>query len=70
MDKSIQEGEEKVSKARLAVAEAEDDLSILQQEMKGLVNQIDAHHREDDARRERSQGGNDGMEGVFVGGGG
>ena len=34
--------------------------------MKGLVNQIDAHHREDDARRERSQGGNDGVEGVFV----
>ena len=66
MDKSIQEGEEKVSEARLAVAEAEDDLSILQQEMKGLVNQIDAHHREDDARPERSQGGNDGMEGVFV----
>ena len=66
LDKSIQEGEEKVSEARLAVAEAEDDLSILQQEMKGLVNQIDAHHREDDARRERSQGGNDGMEGVFV----
>ena len=64
MDKSIQE-EEKVSKARLAVAEVEDDLSILQQEMKGLVNQIDAHHMEDDARRERSQGGNDGMEGVF-----
>ena len=43
------------------MAEAEDDLSILQQEMKGLVNQIDAHHREDDARRERSQGGNDGV---------
>ena len=55
-----------MSKARLAVAEAEDDLSILQQEMKGLVNQIDAHHREDDAPRERSQGWNDGMEGVFV----
>ena len=66
LDKSIQEGKEKVSKARLAVAEAEDDLSILQQEMKGLVNQIDAHHREDGARREGSQGGNDGMEGVFV----
>ena len=62
LDKSVQEGEEKVSKARLAVAEAEDDLSILQQEIKGLVNQIDAH----DARRERSQGGNDGMEDVFV----
>ena len=59
-------GEEKVSKARLAVAETEDDLSILQQEMKGLVNDIDYHHREDDARREISQGGNDGMEDVFV----
>ena len=34
LDLNIQEGEEKVSKARLAVAEAEDDLSILQQ--KGL----------------------------------
>ena len=34
--------------------------------MKGLVNQIDAHHREDDARRERSQGGTDGVEGVFL----
>ena len=34
--------------------------------MKGLVNQIDAHHREDDARRERSQGGHDGMEDVVV----
>ena len=29
-------------------------------------NQIGAHHREDDARRERSQGGNEGVEGVFV----
>ena len=45
--------------AGLAVAEAEDDLSKLQQEMKGLANQIDAHHREDDARRERSQGSRD-----------
>ena len=52
--------------ARLAVAEAENDLSILQQQMKGLASQIDAHHREDDARRERRKGGNDGMEGVFV----
>ena len=66
MDERIQEGEEKVSKARLAMAEAEDDLSIFQQEMKRLVNQIDAHHREDDARRERSQGGNVGVEDVFV----
>ena len=30
LDQSVQEGEEKESKARLAVAEAEDDLSILQ----------------------------------------
>ena len=66
LDKSIQQEMERVSKARLAVAWAEDDLSILQQEMKGLVNQIDAHLREDDARRERSQGCNDAMEGVFV----
>ena len=50
LDKTIQV--ERVSKARHAVAEAEDDLSILQQEMKGLAN----HHREDDARRERTQG--------------
>ena len=57
---------ERVSKARLAVAEAEDDLSILQQEMKGLANQIDAHHREDDVRRRGVRVGNDGMEGVFV----
>ena len=64
--KVLRRGREKVSKARHAVAEAEDDLSTLQQEMKGLVHQIDAHHREDDARRERGQGGNDGMEGVFV----
>ena len=48
------------------MVEAGGDLSILQRKMKGLVNQIDAHHREDDARRERGQGGNDGMEGVFV----
>ena len=37
LDKSIQEGVERVSKARLVVAVAEDDLSILQQELKGLV---------------------------------
>ena len=36
LDKSVQEEVERVSKARLAVAEAEDDLSILQQEMNGL----------------------------------
>ena len=41
-------------------------LQILQQEIQGLVNQIDAHHREDDARRERCQGGYDVVEGVFV----
>ena len=34
--------------------------------MKGLSNQIDAHHREDDPRRERSQGRSDAVEGVFV----
>ena len=56
LDKSIQEGVKRVSKARLAVAEAEDDLSILQKEMKGHTNQIDAHHREDAARRERIHG--------------
>ena len=65
MDKSIQEGMERVSKARLAVAEAEGDLSILQQEMKGLANQTDARHMKG-ARRERSQGRNDAVEGVFV----
>ena len=51
------------------MAEAENDLSILQKETKGLANQIDAHHREDDARRERSQGfrdQNDVVAGVFV----
>ena len=66
LDKSIQEEEEKVRKARLAVAKAEDGLSVLRRGVEGLVNQIDAHHREDDARRERSHSGNDGMEGVFV----
>ena len=66
LEKSFLEEEEKVSKARLAVSQAEDDLSILQQEMKGLPFQIDAHHREDDARREKNQGRDDDMEGVFV----
>ena len=66
LEKSIQGREEKVSKARLAVSQAEDDLSILQQEMRGLSFQIDAHHREDDARREKNQGLGDDMEGVFV----
>ena len=55
MIESIQERTEKVSKARLAVAEADDDLSISQQELEGLVDQIDARHWEDDARRERRQ---------------
>ena len=72
LDTSIQEGMEKVSKARLAAAEAEDDLSTSHQELKGLVDQIDAHQREDVARRERRQGSGSGgsqsddMEGVFV----
>ena len=39
------------------MSQAEDDLSILQQEMRGLSFQIDAHHREDDARREKNQVG-------------
>ena len=37
-----------------------------QQEMRGLSFQIDAHHREDDARREKNQSRVDDMEGVFV----
>ena len=65
LDKSIKEGMERESKASLAVAEAEGDLSILQREMEDLADQIHAHHREDDARRERSQG-HDAMEGVLV----
>ena len=56
LDSNIQERMEKVSKAKLAVAEAEDDLSISQHLLKKPVDQIDAHHREDDARRERKQG--------------
>ena len=66
LEKSIQGSEEKVRKARLAVSQAEDDLSALQQEMRGLSFQIAAHHREDDARREKNQGPGDDMEGVFV----
>ena len=66
LEKNIQGVEERVSKARLAVSQAEDDLSILQQEMRGLSFQIDAHHREDDARREQNQSRGDDMEGVFV----
>ena len=38
LEKSIHGVEEMVSKARLAVSQAEDDLSILQQEMTGLSN--------------------------------
>ena len=66
LEKSIQGEEEKVGKARLAVSQAEDDLFILQQEMRGLYFQIDAHHREGDARREKNQSRCDDMEGVFV----
>ena len=45
---------------------AEDDLSISQQELRGLSFQIDSHHREDDARREKNQSRGDDTEGVFV----
>ena len=48
------------------MSKAEDDLSISQQELRGLSFQIDAHHREDDARREKNQSRGDDMEGVFV----
>ena len=48
------------------MSQAEDDLSILQQEMRGLSFQIDAHHREDVARREKNQCRGDDIEGVFV----
>ena len=48
------------------MSQAEDDLSILQQEMRGLSFQIGAYHREDDALREKNQGRGDDMEGVFV----
>ena len=65
LEKKIQGEEEKVSKARLAVSKAEDDLSISQQELRGLSFQIDAHHREDDARREKNQSRGVDMEGVF-----
>ena len=65
LEKKIQGEEDKVSKARLAVSKAEDDLSISQQELRGLSFQIDAHHRED-AWREKNQSRGDDMEGVFV----
>ena len=64
LEKNIQGEEDRVSKARLAVSQ--DDLSILQQEMRGLSFQIDAHHREDDARREKNHSRGDDMEGVLV----
>ena len=66
LQKKIQGEEEQVSKAKLAVSKAEDDLSISQQELRGLSFQIDAHHRKDDARREKNQSRGDDMEGVFV----
>ena len=66
LENKFQGEEEKVSKARLAVSKAKDDLSISQQELRGLSFQIDAHHREDDARREKNQSRGDDMEGVFV----
>ena len=66
LEKKIQGEEEQVSKAKLAVSKAEDDLSISQQELRGLSFQIDAHHREDDARREKNQIRGGDMEGVFV----
>ena len=48
------------------MSKAEDDLSLSQQELRGLTFQIDAHHREDDARREKNESRVDDMEGVFV----
>ena len=48
------------------MSKAEDDLSILQQEMRGLSFQIDVHHREDDARREKNQSRCDDMGSVIV----
>ena len=39
---------------------------ISQQELRGLSFQIDAHHREDDAWREKNHSRGDDMEGVFV----
>ena len=66
LEKKIQVQEEQVSKARLAVSKAEDDLCISQQELRGLTFQIDAHHREDDARREKNLSRGDDMEGVLA----
>ena len=47
------------------MSKAEDDLSISQQELRGLTFQIDAHHREDGARREKNLSRGDDME-VFL----
>ena len=56
-----------MSKARTAVAKEEDDLSVLQHEMEGIVNQIDAHHREEDGEDHGSGGGNgEDTDGVLV----
>ena len=60
LEKKIQGDEEQVSKARLAVSKAEDDLSISQQELRGLSFQIDPH------RREKNLSRGDDMEVVFV----
>ena len=65
LEKKIQGEEDNVSKVR-SVSKAEDDLSVSQQEMRGLSFQIDARHREDDARRKKNQSRGDDMEGVFV----
>ena len=48
------------------MSQAEDDLSSLRRGMRGLSFQIDAHNREDDARREKNQSCVDDMEGVFM----
>ena len=40
LEKKIQGEEEQVSKAKLAVSKAEDDLSLSQQELRGLSFQI------------------------------
>ena len=70
LEKKIAGEEEQVSKAKLAVSKADDDLSISQQELRGLSFQIDAHHREDDARREKNHSRGDDLEGGCLCGGG
>ena len=68
----IQERANRVEKAEVTLAKAQDDLADLRKDLEGVVNQIDAHHREEDARRERRQGNGggmargQGMEGVVV----